>query len=187
MPISKDNPFLFITSVTHKRIPVFQKDKLKQVLCQALNAARQSSGISIFAYAIMLDHIHLITDRLIKQSEIIRYINGVSAHQIIGHLRENKFESSLAKLRTETKDRGYKHSLWEHHSNTFEIKTEAVLMQKVNYLHWNPVNEGLCERPEDYLFSSSRIWKGCPLENEPLEMDIKKIKWRQSGGEASRN
>jgi putative transposase len=179
MQVSKDTPFLYSTSVTHKRLPVFRKDALKYVLCDALNKARESSGILIFAYAIMLDHLHIITDRQMKQSEILRYINGVSANKVIRHLKDNGFESSLVKLRTEEKKDGYKHSLWEHHSNTFEIKTETVLMQKVNYIHRNPVEEGLCELPEDYLFSSARFWKGCPLENEPLEMDIKKIRWRK--------
>jgi len=149
-------------------------------MCEALNRARQSADLLIFAYVIMADHIHLITTRPIAQSEVLRFINGGTANKVIGWLRDGGHESSLLKLRTEAKKRGYKHSLWEHHSNTFEIKTEAVLMQKVNYIHWNPVEEGLCERPEDYLFSSARQWKGCPIENEPFKVDIKKIKWRKT-------
>jgi putative transposase len=98
---------------------------------------------------------------------------------VIGYLKENNHESSLMKLRTEVKLRQYKHSLWEHHSNTFEIKTEDVLIQKVNYIHSNPVADQLVERPEDYLYSSSRIWKGSPLDLEPLEMDLQKINWRK--------
>jgi putative transposase len=171
--VSKNTPFYYITSVTHKRLPIFRTDELKKVMCEALNSARQSAGFLIFAYAIMYDHLH------INESETLRYINGVSANKVIKYLKENGHEESLIKLRTEEKKRGYKHSAWEHHSNTFEIKTEDVLMQKVNYIHNNPVNEGLVERPEDYLYSSARIWKGCPLENEPLLIDIHQIKWRQ--------
>ncbi len=52
-------------------------------------------------------------------------------------------------------------------------------MQKVNYIHQNPVTDGLAEKAEDYLYSSARIWKGCPLENEPLEMDVHEIRWRR--------
>lgn len=128
----------------------------------------------------MPDHLHIITDSKLKESEVLRYVNGISARRVLGYLKEREFEESLKKLRTEEKERRYKHSLWEHHSNTFEIKTEAVLMQKVNYIHRNPVEEGLAETPEDYLFSSARFWKGCPFENEPLEMDVKKIDWRKS-------
>lgn len=177
--LSKNNPFYFITSVVHKRLPAFQKDALKFVMASALDEARNSAGILLFAYAIMWDHFHIITDSKLGQSQVLRYMNGVSARRVIGYLKENGFDSSLLKLRTETKENNYKHSLWEHHSNTFEIKTEAVLMQKVNYIHQNPVEDGLCERPEDYLLSSARIWQGCPLEDEPLRMDVDKIKWRR--------
>ncbi len=177
--VSKSTPFYYITSVTHKRLPIFRTDALKNVMCEALNTARESAGFLLFAYAIMYDHLHIITDSKLDQSETLRYINGVSANKIIKYLKENGHEKSLIKLRTEEKKRGYKHSVWEHHSNTFEIKTEDVLMQKVNYIHNNPVKEGFVERPEDYLNSSARIWKGCPFEDEPLKMDVHQIKWRQ--------
>ena len=178
--VSKDNPFYFITSVTHKRLHVFRKDEFKQIMAAALDEARNSAKFLIFAYAIMAELLHIITDSALTQFETLRYLNGISARRIIGHLKDQGHEASLAKLRTETKQREYKHSLWEHHSNTFEIKTEAVLMQKVNYIHQNPVEEGMVDRAEDYLYSSARIWKGCPLEVEPLEMDIHQIKWRRS-------
>lgn len=177
--VSKNTPFYYITSVTHKRLPIFRTDALKKAMCEALDAARQSAEFLIFAYAIMYDHLHIITDSKLNQSETLRYVNGVSANKVIRYLKENGHNESLKKLRTEEKDRGWKHSVWEHHSNTFEIKTEDVLMQKVNYIHNNPVNEGLVERPEEYLYSSARIWKGCPLEDEPLLMDIHQIKWRK--------
>ncbi|MEQ1606172.1 MAG: transposase [Pyrinomonadaceae bacterium] len=178
--ISKDNPFYFITSVTHHRLPVFRTDEFKKIMAAALDEARKSAEFLIFAYAIMAEHFHIITESKLSQSDTLRYLNGISARRVIGHLKENGYEKSLAKLRTETKKREYKHTLWEHHSNTFEIKSEAVLMQKVNYIHQNPVEEGLVEMVEDYLYSSARIWKGCPRENEPLEMDIRQIKWRRS-------
>jgi hypothetical protein len=52
-------------------------------------------------------------------------------------------------------------------------------MQKVNYIHNNPVVEGLVDRQIDYLYSSARFWHGCPTEDEPLEMNIDQIKWRK--------
>ncbi len=177
--VSKNTPFYYITSVTHKRLPIFQTDQMKDLMCKALDEARTSSGLLIFAYSVMADHFHIATDPHLNQSETLRYLNGISAHRVIKYLKENEYETSLVKLRTEEKNRKYKHSVWEHHSNTFEIKTEAVLMQKVNYIHNNPVKEGLVEKPEDYLYSSARFWKGCPLENEPLRVDIDKIKWRE--------
>ncbi len=77
------------------------------------------------------------------------------------------------------KKRGYKYSVWEHHADTFLVTSESMLMQKVNYIHFNPVKAGLVEHPGKYRFSSSRIWNQRPLDDEPLRMDIEKIEWRR--------
>lgn len=51
-------------------------------------------------------------------------------------------------------------------------------MQKVNYIHLNPVRAGLVQDPGDYLYSSARLWHKRELENEPLVTDHKEIEWR---------
>ena len=178
--ISKDNPCYYFTSVANNPLPVFRTDKLKEITCNAINEARKSSEILIFAYVIMPDHFHIITDSKLNPSNILRYLNGVTARRVIDHLKENNFASSLDKLKQFEKKRGYKYSLWEHHSDTFSITSEAMFMQKVNYIHLNPIRAELIENMDDYLYSSVRIWKRKPVENEPLEMDIGKIKWREA-------
>lgn len=140
----------------------------------------------IFAYVVMLDHYHIITNGTLKPSDILRYLNGKAARRVINYLKENGFESSLDKLKkAEAGRKGYRHSVWEHHSNTFLITSEAMLLRKVNYIHQNPVVEGLAETAEAYTFSSSRFWNRKPLlGDEPLAPDIKHLTWK-NGGRAS--
>ncbi len=180
MRISKDNPFYYLTSVTNNRLPVFRTDKFKEITAKALDEARKSAEILIFAYVIMPDHYHLITDGSRKPSEVLRYTNGITARRVIDYLKKNEFTSSLEKLKQETKKREYKHSLWEHHPNAFLLTSEATFMQKVNYIHQNPVRGGLVEKVEDYLYSSARIWRKRSLENEPLTVNVDKIEWREA-------
>ncbi len=177
--ISIDNPAFYFTSVAKDRLPVFQTDKIKFLTCEAIAEAKKSSGFALYAYVIMPDHFHSITDSFLDSSDTLRYLNGIISRRIINYLKENDYQSSLIKLRQEDKKRNYKYSLWEHHNNTFSITGETTLMQKVNYIHQNPVRAGLVERAEEYLFSSARIWRGCPREDEPLEVDLKNIKWRR--------
>lgn len=126
----------------------------------------------------MLDHIHLITDGHRAISDVLRFTNGIAAKRVLDYLKENQFESSLQKLRQDEKRKGYKYSVWEHHPNAFNILGEDTFMQKVHYIHQNPVRAGLVERAEDYRFSSARLWKGDPSEDEPFITDHKQIKWR---------
>ena len=176
--VSRDNPAYYLTSVAHNRLPIFQKDTIKQVICDAFNEARNSGGIMIFAYVIMPDHTHVLTDNAREMKDVLRYLNGISAKRLINHLKENGYESSLAKLRIQERGKNHKHSVYEHHPNALRITGEDALMQKVSYIHLNPVRAGLVEHPDDYLLSSARQWHGKPLENEPLITDHKRIKWR---------
>jgi putative transposase len=180
-PISKDNLVYFITSVTHRRLPVFQTDKLKQILAEAFNEARKSSGFKIYAYALMPDHYHVITDGKQKPSDTLRYLNGISARRVINYLKENGYSSSLDKLRRGGNVGEHKYSLWEHHSNTFLITSESMLMKKAFYIHQNPVAQGLVEDGAEHVYSSFRYWSLRPLlEEEPLEVDLRDLNWRQS-------
>jgi len=176
--ITRDSPFYYLTSIAHTRLPIFQKDHIKQILCDAWAEARVSGQILIFAYVIMPDHTHMITDGKRDISDVLRFTNGIAAKRILDYLKENKFESSLRKLRNDEKRKGYKYSIWQHHPDAFRITGEDTFMQKVNYIHQNPVRAGFVERAEDYHFSSARLWKGVFLENEPFMTDHRQIKWR---------
>ncbi|MGD9588044.1 MAG: transposase [Pyrinomonadaceae bacterium] len=176
--ISRDNPAFYLTSVAHKRLSIFQKDEVKKVVADAFNEARISGLILIFAYVIMPDHTHLLTDNHRAIKDVLRFMNGISAKKVIDHLKAGGYESSLVKLRIQERENKHKHSVYEHHPNAFRVTGEDAFMEKVNYIHLNPVRAGLVEHPDDYLYSSARIWHRRALENEPLTVDIDKIKWR---------
>ena len=174
--ISQDSPALYITLVTNDRLPVFRKDSMKEVLCRAMDEARKR--FLLFAYVIMLDHIHLLTSRPATTSDVLRVLKGLTARRVIDYLKENKHSRSLAKLQHQERDRNYRYSLWQTEKNVLPIFSENMFMEKLNYIHQNPVRAGLVERAIDYHWSSARTWQGCPLENEPLLMDKDLIYWR---------
>ena len=176
--ISRTTPAYYLTSVAHERIPVFKTDAIKQIVCNAFDEARRSGEISIFAYVIMFDHTHIITDSNRKIKDVLRFLNGISAKRVLDYLKEGGYESSLRKLRIQERGDKHKYSVYQHHPNAFEIYGEDAMMQKVNYIHMNPVRAGLVEHPNDYLYSSARQWNQKALDNEPLITDHLKIKWR---------
>lgn len=178
--ISQDSPVLSITLVTNHRLPVFRTDELREFMCGAIYEARQSAGFLLFAYVIMLDHLHLLTNRPSTNSDLLRVIKGLTARRVIDYLRAHDYQTSLKKLEHQQRDRNYKYSVWQTEKNVFPITSERTFMQKLNYIHNNPVRAGLVEKATDYRWSSARIWAGSPLENEPLLVDRDLIHWRRS-------
>jgi len=178
--ISLDSPSLFITGVGKDRLPIFRTDAIKKLTCEAIDEARTSCGFLLFAYVIMPDHAHLLTDAPQKPSKVLQYIKGIVGHRVIDYLKEQNHDSSLRKLRHEDWKRNHRFSLWQHDSDVFLVTSEQKFMEKVNYIHLNPVRAGLVERSQDYRWSSARWWSGFPVEDEPLRVDLEKVAWRRS-------
>ena len=151
---------------------------MKEVMCSALGEARTSANFLLFAYVVMPDHYHLLLGSSRDPSEVLRFVNGISSRRVIDFLKQQNFHESLSKLSREQVTRRHTYSLWDHHPNLKRVTDEGVFMQKVHYIHNNPVRAGLVERAEDYLWSSVRCWNRCPREDEPLLMDIMEIRWK---------
>ena len=180
--ISHDSPALYITIVTKDRLPVFRTAQMKEIACRAIDEARKSAGFLLFAYVIMWDHMHLLTSRPSTTSNVLRVLKSLTARRLIDYLEGNGHLSSLAKLQHQERDRKYRYSLWQTEKNVLPIFSEGMFMEKVNYIHQNPVRAELSERAEDYQWSSARIWQRRPYENEPLLMDNNLIHWRRRNG-----
>lgn len=177
--ISRDCQALYITIVTKDRLPVFRTDAINPTVCEAIDEARNSGKFLLFAYVIMPDHMHLLTDCPDSSAEVLRYVKGITGRRVIDYLKEKEYESSLAKLRHEEWKRKHSYSLWQQEKNVFSVFSESVFMQKVNYIHQNPVRAGLVEKVTDYRWSSARIWQGKAADDEPLMVDIDRIQWRR--------
>jgi putative transposase len=180
LTISKVDPCLFITAVAKNRLPVFRSEAIKTITCRAIDEARTSCGFLLFAYVIMPDHIHVLTNSPRKPSIVLQFIKGIISRRVLGYLKEMKYEASLRKLAHDDWKRNHRYSLWQHDSDIFSIVSESMFMQKVNYIHQNPVRSGLVDRAEDYPWSSARYWSKCPREDEPLSVDMDRIVWRRS-------
>ena len=178
--ISIDSQALFITVVSRNRLPVFKTDQMKGVLCRAIEDARTSAGFLLFAYVIMIDHIHLLTNKPTTISNVLRVLKGITARRVIDYLKEKNYLTSLSKLEHQGRDRNHKYSLWQTERNVFPIFSEEKFMEKVNYIHQNPVRAGFVARATDYRWSSARIWQRCQSNDEPLLVDIDIIHWKRA-------
>ena len=65
----------------------------------------------------------------------------------------------LPQLKVFAKDR--KQQLWERNSLSVDLFTEEVFLQKLNYIHNNPLQPKwqLAVTPEDYFYSSAAFYE----------------------------
>ena len=139
--ISHDSPVLYITLVTNNRLPVFRSEKLRELMCMFIDEARKSAGFLLFAYVVMLDHLHVLTSRPSTNSEVLRVLKGRTARRVIDYLKANNHASSLKKLEHQQRDRNYKYSLWLTEKNVYPIFSEKLFNGKVE-LHSSESSAG---------------------------------------------
>ena len=61
------------------------------------------------------------------------------------YLKAISYFDSLAKLQHQKQDRNYRYSVWQTEKNVLSIFSEGMFMQKLTYIHQNPVLAGLAE------------------------------------------
>ena len=78
-----------------------------------------------------------------------------TAQQLKRSIMKNDIEL-LESLKVNKYDREYQ--IWKREPLRIELLNQAMFIQKLEYIHYNPVRAGLCELPEDYHYSSARFY-----------------------------
>jgi putative transposase len=63
----------------------------------------------------------------------------------------------LVHFKVKAKDREYQ--FWERNALSVELRSHSVFIQKLNYLHNNPVKAGISNLPEGYKYSSDMFYE----------------------------
>ena len=132
-----------VTSRTVRRFPLFlgERDALAY-LALLDHVTRDIADWQILAYCLMPNHVHLVVDAEIEQLSLAMHrVNGVYAQ------RFNRVH-------------GYRGHLFQGRFHAKPVEDEAHLPGSARYVTMNPVRAGLCERPENWRWSSYRATLG---------------------------
>jgi len=151
--ISKYHPE-FITVTCLNWIPVLETKEHKNIILESLDFLVKNGRVKVSGFVLMDTHFHLIWQVMgdHKREDVQRDFLRFTAQQILKNLR-NSNSQLLNKLYVESKDRKYQ--VWERNSLSVELYNSKAMIQKLEYIHSNPVQAGLCTLPEDYEYSSA--------------------------------
>ena len=151
----------FVSFAVNKWVDVFIRNEYKNLLVESLRYSQQHKGLKLFAWCIMTNHVHLIvrsTDDF-KLPDILRDFKKFTCKSMLKAIRENMFESRKEWLLEQFKTpEGF--CFWGTDNHPVELWSKSVIDQKIEYLHQNPVVEGLVFKAEDYVYSSAIDYAG---------------------------
>ena len=136
----KDN-YYFITTVTENRNLIFKDIISCDLLMNLITHYKFTCSYNIKAFIIMPDHLHLIIQPVGEEniSDIMKKIKGSFS----------RYYNKLNKTTGTLFQKGFYDQL---------IKTEKQLHETINYIHYNPVKNGLVEEAKDYIYSSYNFY-----------------------------
>ncbi|MEM7343398.1 MAG: transposase [Chloroflexota bacterium] len=151
----------FSTSTIVNWLPIFSDPIIAQIILDSLRFSQSEQGLILYAYVIMENHLHIIasSNNLPKQLANFR---SYTARQIIDYYksRHNSLilnQLEFYKLRHRS-DRTYQ--LWQEGTHPKQIQGEAMMRQKIGYIHNNPVKRGYVDDPLHWRYSSARNYAG---------------------------
>ena len=128
----------FITFSCYRREPYLNSVPARDLVEESLEAARSRYGFQIPGYVIMPEHVHL----LLSEPEI------------------KSLGTALVALKLSVSKQSRQHPFWHTRYCDFNVFTHDKRVEKIKYMHRNPVVRGLVEKPEDWTHSSYRHYLG---------------------------
>lgn len=133
----KSGGFHFLTFSCYRREPLLGRVGAYDIFEQELEAIRKRYGLVVAGYVLMPEHVHLLVGEPLKSLL-------ATALQVLKQQTSRKL-----KRRGEVR-------FWQRRYYDFNVHNEEKRIEKLRYMHRNPVKRGLVEKPEDWPWSSFR-------------------------------
>ncbi|HUD54026.1 MAG TPA: transposase [Terracidiphilus sp.] len=127
----------FITYSCYRRQPKLGTVAPRAAFERSLEQTRRSYGFCVLGYVVMPEHVHL----LVSEPGLARLATAPQA-------LKQSVSRTLALRRAEP--------FWEQRYYDFNVRSHQKHIEKLRYIHSNPVRRGLAAKPEDWLWSSFR-------------------------------
>ncbi len=127
----------FLTFSCYKRRPNFANAPSRTTFETSLEQVRQRHRLCVYGYVVMPEHIHIL-------------VNEPEQGSLSGVMQSLK-QSVARTLALRAVD-----PFWQARYYDFNVWSEHKFVEKLRYIHRNPVTRGLVERPEDWVWSSFR-------------------------------
>ncbi|MCB9842117.1 MAG: transposase [Phycisphaeraceae bacterium] len=159
----------YLTFSCYRREPLFDDDRIRRVFTEQLMHAREAMGFGVLAWVIMPEHVHVL---------VMPEPPDVTVTRVLQTLKRRSSARSLEIIRGSAPDRiaglcdanGLTRFWQKGGGYDRNIYSRDELIEKINYIHENPVRRGLVKYSHEWAWSSARAHRG--METEWPEIDV---------------
>jgi len=171
--ITDQGAMYFITFAVVSWVDVFTRREYSDLVIESLKHCQENKGLVIYGWCIMTNHLHMIISAKENNiSSVLGEFKKFTSKKIINSILTNQIESrkewmiKIFKEAGELNSRNTNYQFWQQDNEPKIIFTPQFGSQKLEYIHNNPVEAGIVEKAEEYIYSSARDYyygKDCGL------------------------
>jgi putative transposase len=191
--ITGRNDLHFITFCCYERRALLGSARARNLVVRTLDEVRAKYGFALVGYVIMPEHVHLLISESasVPPAKVIQVFKQRSSRMMRGKKRISGKQLSLRFAGRHSELRRF----WQRRYYDFNVYTRKKVWEKLEYMHANPIEEGLVEHPRDWPWSSwswyatgvgtlkvDSGWNG----EKPVEREAKTSGQRTEGEERKR-
>ena len=139
----------FITCSCYRRQPLLGTPRRRDLLLTALEQVRKRYEFVVAGYVVMPEHIHLLIS---EPSTVMQALRISFARRVLAQAKRRRNPSQANLF-----DHAPQH-IWQKRFYDFNVWTENKRIEKLRYMHRNPVRRGLAASPELWRWSSFRAY-----------------------------
>ena len=158
----------FITISCFRRLQFFRHEIVRNAFVDAMRHVRQKLQIRWLGYVVMPEHVHVLvlpqargSSEVIPISDVLHDLKGLSGKSCKAALRsiwQHRHSLGTPALDSWATGPGEKH-FWKPRGYDFNVVDECKILEKLDYVHRNPITRGLADRPEQWRWSSYRFYE----------------------------
>ena len=144
----------FITCSCYRRLLLFASVRAKNLFVKILGEVRDRYGFSLVGYVVMPEHIHPLISEPSKGTPST--VMQVLKQRVSRHMRRKKHKA-MSTPQLKLRFHGFDHSLsqfWQPRFYDFNLWSQKMFVEKLQYMHMNPLKRKLVAHPKDWPWSS---------------------------------
>ena len=160
----------FITCSCYKRQPVLGRAWRRDLFLTVLERVRRRYRLVVIGYVVMPEHFHLlITEPQVGDPSVVMQALKLGfARRVLAELARTQVSKSarpgapagtqVSKSARPGAPSSSPSHVWSARFYEFNVYTERKRIEKLRYIHRNPVERGLVAEPDQWLWSSFRSY-----------------------------
>ena len=145
----------FITCSCCRRLPFLCTARSRDRFLSILEQTRERYRLVVVGYVVMPEHVHLLLTEpeVGTVSTVMQVLKQRTARALLPQRKR-----SNPRQRNLFGDEPRRRAFWQARFYDFNVWTTRKRVEKLRYMHRNPVKRGLVESPEQWRWSSYRFY-----------------------------